>query len=133
MCFEDALGLVKRAQPGEPILFRRVSDLDMSLAVLDGKPATLIQMPRPERPPEAFFACVVLLAEARRPDLWPRDVQVRIFTLELELDSHGSSGLICEWLKDGAHHNFGLSVLAQKPPFLQAVETLLRGSQTSAS
>ena len=55
-----------------------------------------------------------------QPGAWARDVQARVFTLELTLDSEQSEGLVCEWKKDQEHHNYGISVFPEGGPMFQA-------------
>lgn len=110
--FEEMVGLVE--PENEPIdegmVFRRVSDLTLSLRELDGRAAVLVQMPLPEAPTEAFFVGIVLLAPAVGWATWSPDVQARVFTLEARAQSAvrvGAMALICEWTQTGGHHNWG--------------------------
>src|SRR5688572_22377748 len=124
--FEKMAGLVKReSDPFKGgMVFRRVSDLTMSTQVLAGKALAVMQMPTPEQPFEAFFVAVALLASPAHPENWQRDVQARVFTLEVEFSEHpgeGKTGLVCEWTKDGDHRNFGFRIRAERDAFLRAV------------
>jgi len=130
--FEEKTELIKKESGS---VFRRVSDLTMSIEDVAGWPVVLIQMPRPEKPPEAFFVAVALLSLAHTPDSWPRDVQARIFTLEAKYPEYqitDKHGMVCEWTKDVNHRNFGFSVLAEKDAFLGTVQALLLAPDTIA-
>jgi hypothetical protein len=120
-------------------VFRRVADLSMSIHECAGWPIALIRMPMPEQGPEALFIAVVLLASMSHRDLWPEDVQARVFTLERELDDdHPGEGVICEWTKEGTHCLLGPRIGAKNPEaFLQAIVTRLEeplppGAETTA-
>jgi hypothetical protein len=107
-------------------VFRRLADLSMSIHECAGWHVALIRMPVPEQPPEAFFVAVVILASISQRDLWPEDVQARVFTLEWEMgDNHPGQGLICEWTKEGAHRQWG-RIVASPEAFLQAIGILLK-------
>jgi len=129
MIFEDIAGLAGGVRLGMPTVFRRVSDLSMSVHHLAGKPAALIQMPKPEQPPEAFFVGVVLLADVNRPNDWPRDAKARVMTLEMFSELHPSQGLLCEWTT-GSHVNRSRHIAARQDEFLRAMEELLEASET---
>lgn len=127
--FEPAVGLVPKESvelftPGKTVYtFRRVSDLSMSLHNVGGDRAALVQMPPPERSPEAYFVCVV-------------ENGARIFTLEAEAsDEHPGEGIVCEWTKEGEHRNFGIGVPANQEAFLKAVTALVQapGARAAAS
>ena len=127
--FERALGLTEKFQAGDqgPV-FRRVSDLSMSVQTLGGRASALIQLPPPENPTEAYFVCAVLMAPAASCSTWPRDTAARIFTLEAmmpDASMRGNGGILCEWTKTGSHQNMGLAIPAQAGPFLEALESVL--------
>ena len=117
------------------IVLRRVTDLTMSLEEISQQPAALIQMPIPERSPQAYFICAVLLAPASRVEFWPADVEARVFTLEAEVtDRPGAkTGIFCEWRKDGTHRNFGFAITADREVFLQAITAMLNSADGAAS
>jgi hypothetical protein len=107
-------------------VFRRLADLSMSVHEFAGWPIALIRMPMPEQGPGAFFIAVVLLASMSKRDLWPEDVQARVFTLERELDDdHPGEGVICEWTKEGTHRLWGPRLVANPEAFLQAIVSRL--------
>src|SRR5713101_6578141 len=88
MIFEDMIGVAPkgRDESKEGVLFRRVSDLTMTIQELAGKATALVNMPTPEGPTAAFFVGVVLSASTAKPETWPRDVEARVFTLEAEVE-----------------------------------------------
>jgi len=124
MIFEDIAGSAGGVRLGMPTVFRRVSDLSMSTHHLVGRPAALIQMPKPEQPPEAFFVGVVLLADVNRPNDWPRDAQARVITLEMFSELNPSGGVLCEWTED-SHLNHGRHIASSPDGFLRAMGELL--------
>ncbi len=120
--FEPRAGLVTPESVFAPIntvhVFRRVSDLSMSLQTVSNARAALVQMPAPERATEAYFVCVV--------DAGPA---ARVFTLEAECPTSaqtGNQGLVCEWTAEGRHDNFGLGITVDSGSFLRSLEMLLR-------
>ena len=122
------------AQQADPFrggaVFRRVSDLTMSIQELGGRASALIEMPVPEQPVEAYFVCVVLLASASHASSWPRDVEARVFTLEAEFSEcpGDKTGVVCEWTREGKHRNFGFCIPANREAFLRAVNAVLHAS-----
>jgi hypothetical protein len=128
--FEEHGGLVKRESDPfkHGLVFRRVSDLTMSIPDLAGRAGVLVRMPTPEQAFEAFFVGVVLLAPAAQAAAWPRDVPARVFTLEAESGAPsvgGTMGLVCEWTRGGEHLNCGFGVRAEPDAFLGAVAAVL--------
>ena len=130
--FEKRYGLNPRgSDPAIMPVFRRVSDLCMSIQELDGRPSALVQMPKPEQSPQAFFVCAVLLAPVLQASSWSRDVQARVFTLEAVQDpGDGNIGVICEWSREDMHDNYGLRVRAERGVFLQALAPLLAAANS---
>lgn len=128
--FEPAAGLKpEQADPSRGGVERRVSDLNMSIQELGGYASALIEMPAPEGPLGAYFVCVVLLEAAHGTGSWPRDVQARVFTLEVELSGPASqTGLVCEWTSKGVHQNHSLLIPAKREAMLQAVTAVLQSS-----
>ncbi len=128
--FEEASGLSQGAGGlfrGE-FVFRRVSDLSMSMEVAVGRPVALVKMPPPEGAPGAFYVAIVLLESAANPAGWSRDVQARVFTLEAQVaDAPGEvrKGVLCEWKRDGSRGNLGRRVPAEREAMLEAVAGLL--------
>lgn len=125
--FERKADVVPRPHM-ENMVFRRVTDLSMSLHQIAGMPVTLIQMPVPEAPLEAFFIGVVLLAPAGAPEAWTADVRVRIFTLEAEMDWQPGGtpkGMLCEWVGASEHRCLGMIVAAETDAFLQVMAEML--------
>jgi hypothetical protein len=132
MIFEEQVGLSPkgRDESKDGMLFRRVSDLCMTIQELAGMPAALVEMPLPEQMAEAFFVCIVLCASTAATVAWPRDVLARVFTLERSDTGQSSSadasnGLLCEWTKEGKHQNYGLNVRAARDEFLKAIVAVL--------
>jgi len=128
--FEERAGLIERESDPfkHGLVFRRVSDLTLVIHELGGRASALVQMPTPEQALEAFFIGVVLLAPAAQAAAWPRDVQARVFTLEAEFGAPsgvGTTGLVCEWTRQGEHINFGLAVPARQDAFWRSLESLL--------
>lgn len=128
--FEKRTGLV----PEEPhpersgLVFRRVTDLSMSLLGIDGKTAFLVRMPQPERIPEAYFVAIVFLTEGAQVRNWPKDLKARVITLEdseLERPDGLARGVLCEWNAQGKHLNYGAVVQASQEAFVRAVTQLL--------
>jgi hypothetical protein len=135
--FEEMVGLIQRESDPfrDGMVFRRVADLTMSTQEVAGRPVALVQMPTPEQPVEVFFVAVALLASPAHPGSWPRDVQARVFTLEAEFSEHpgeGTTGVVCEWTKEGEHRNFGFGVRAERDAFLRAVTAALQASDAPA-
>jgi hypothetical protein len=127
--FEEKEGLIERPSDPFRMVFRRVSDLTMSIEEVAGRPVALVQMPTPERPVEAFFVAVVLLAQTAPVEDWPSDVRARVFTLEANFPENagrGRAGVICEWTNEGVHHNLRLCIEAERDAFLQAVAAVLQ-------
>lgn len=128
--FEGIAGLFPRqiVPPEGGRIFRRVSDLTMTVQELAGHPIALVKMPEPERPPDAFFVAVALLAPAANSENWPRDVQARVFTLEVGDPAQVpvAKGVFCEWAKDGQHRNFGLVIPVERGAFCETVAAALR-------
>jgi hypothetical protein len=117
-------------------VFRRVSDLSMTIQPLDGKPSALIQMPLPEQPAEALFICIVLLAAVDNPSAWPRDSTARVFTLEAMQDKYSAGGtqaIICEWKPGPTHLNSGICIGPQRELFLQTIAQLLKANSPIAA
>jgi hypothetical protein len=108
-------------------VFRRVSDLTMSIQVVAGKPVAVVQMPPPEQSLEVFLIAIVLLNSSTNPENWPQDLQARVFTLEApHPDYHGDRiGMVCEWTNDFKHRNFGFGVLAEIKIFLEVLAQLI--------
>ena len=125
--FEPDYGLVTDesvdpiATPKSKYVFRRVSDLSMTLHDVGGGRAALVRMPPPEQSPEAYFVCIL-------------ETGARVITLEYtreELASkhEGDQGIICEWVREGAsgiHRNFGAGVAPEPEAFLHAVNLVTR-------
>ena len=135
--FEEMIGLA--GPPGDPfgqdMVFRRVTDLTMSIQELAGRASALIEMPTPEQPVEAYFACIVFQGCPSLASSWPRDLPARVFTLEAEFSDRpeGKTGIVCEWTKGGEHRNFGLGVRADRNAFLRAVASLLEAPETAVA
>lgn len=128
--FEEMSGLSQGAGGlfRAEIVFRRVSDLAMSMEAAIGRPVALVKMPPPEGAAGAFYVAVVLLGSAANPGRWPRDVQARVFTLEAQVaEAPGDvrKGVLCEWKRDGSHANFGRLVPAEREALLKAVAELM--------
>lgn len=133
--FEEMAGLVQqeKGSSNDGMAFRRVSDLEMTIADVCGRPAALVQMPAPERPNEAFFLCAVLLTDSD-PTVWRPDVQARVFTLEasFERNEFGREiGILCEWASDGKHKNHAIETPAEREALLCAVEATVEVSEGS--
>jgi hypothetical protein len=116
----------RRLQPpppsiGIPGAFRRMADLSMSIQEIGSRASALITMPVPEDPVCAYFVCVVLLAPAAQAGSWSRDLEARIFTLEMMIDSSTKHGVMCEWTKGGDHRNHSVLVPPTRESFLRAV------------
>ena len=83
MLFEETAGLI----PLEPVLsnrvFRRVSDIGLQIGHLEGSPTAMITMPPPGELAEAFAVTVILMTHSLSPESWARNVEARIFTLEM--------------------------------------------------
>jgi hypothetical protein len=140
--FEEQAGLIK--VEGDPahggMVFRRVSELAMSLHVVADKPVALVQMPTPEKPGEASFVAAALQASSADTKSWPPDSGARVFTLESlhtemypELPDARQRGVFCEWTKSGEHRNFGFSIRAEREAVLQAVARALQAPDTPAA
>jgi len=136
--FEEAAKLV----PGgcdpsrSDFVFRRVSDLSLSMIDLGSRPAVLVQMPSPEQVAEAFYVAAVLLSESRRPESWPPDVPARVFTLEEMFPDNSNPirrGVLCEWTKEGQHRNLGMGVPFERDAFLRAVASALQSPERPAA
>lgn len=106
------------------LVFRRVTDLSMSIQEVNDQASALVAMPRCYRPPEAYFVCIVLDAIAAHVGSWPHDVPARVFTLEFG-STQQPAGVICEWTAAGQHMNFGQGVPTDRESFLQAVSEVL--------
>ena len=111
--FEESAGLVQvESEPSEATtVFRRVSDLAMTVHEAGGSPAALVQMPPAARPAEAFFVAAVLLVLSARPEIWPPNAQARVFTLEAQFFEHPGAdnrGVLCEWTANGEHRILAL-------------------------
>lgn len=128
--FEKSTGLV----PEEPhperngLVFRRVTDLSMSLLGIHGKTAFLVRMPKPERILEAYFVAIVFLTDGMQVRSWPKDLKARVITLEdseLERPDGLARGVLCEWDAQGKHLNYWEVVQASQEAFVQAVTQLL--------
>jgi hypothetical protein len=135
--FEEMEGLIQiESDPlKDGMIFRRVSDLTMSIQEVAGRTIALVQMPTPEKPVEVFFVAVALLASPAQPESWPRDVKARVFTLEAEVSEHldaGKTGMVCEWTKEGEHRNFGFGIRAERDAFLPAVTAALQNPDAAA-
>ena len=118
----------------ETVVFRRVSDLKMSLHDVGGRAGAIIEMPLPEHPGEAFFIGVVLLAPIAEPAKWSTDAKARVFTLEatteqvvgtLGLRLAEGLGVLCEWTKEVVHLNWGTVIEARTDLFVQAMNQVL--------
>ena len=121
--FEPGFGLVSDesvdplATDESNYVFRRVSDLSMSLHDVGGTRAALVRMPAPEKSPEAHFVCIL-------------EYRARIITLELMQEdetSHRDRGILCEWEpggEHGMHKNFGVGVASNPEVFLDAVKSV---------
>jgi hypothetical protein len=121
---------------GDPInggmVCRQVTELSMSIHVVEDKPVTLVQMPSPEKPGEAYFVAAALLASPADPKSWPPDLGARVFTLESlhvemypDLPDAGQRGVFCEWMKNGEHRNFGFKIRAEREAVLDSVARAL--------
>ena len=126
--YEGAVGLAAwKTGSGKDLVFRRVTDLSLTLHQVAGHPVGLVRMPPPEAPLQAFFVAVVLLAPADAPERWPADARARLFTLEAEMDRPLGSearGVLCERSTVG-HRCIGMRVPAKPEPFLEAVGAVL--------
>lgn len=75
------------------------NDFEVSLAKLgNGQDLLLAKLPMPLNPPEAFYIGILV---SENP---------RYFTLELEyslFNNNEEEFIVCEWDKDGSHHNYG--------------------------
>ena len=130
MIFERQAGLsqVDYGSRIEDMVIRRVSDLEMSIHEVAEMAAALVKMPEPERPAEAYYVCVVLLASAKNPSVWSRDVLARVFTLEAQAFQAATSaptGAVCEWTESSTHVNLGLTIPARPDRFLECVGSVL--------
>jgi hypothetical protein len=137
MIFEETIGVAPkgRDEAKDGILFRRVSDLTMTIQEVAGKAAALVHMPIPEGPTAAFFVGVVLSASAATPGTWARDVQARVFTLEAEVEEcpgQPRRGVLCEWTKTGEHRNYGV-VPGQRDFFLQGIVAIMQHPDAPAA
>lgn len=130
------LGLGKRNGEADQAIrvVRAVTDLSMSIRELDGRPCASITMPKPERPGEAHFLCIVLQTRSLQVERWSPKVAARVFVLEnlyVGEDSsdtpEGYSGLLSEVKKrEGRRPYYGLGrIPLNQDAFLTAVTTLL--------
>jgi hypothetical protein len=126
--YERVAGLVERKDgPWADLVFRRVTDLDLTLHQVAGHPVALVRMPTPEGPLQAFLVAVMLLGPADAPEQWPADARARLFTLEAEVEwatGCEMKGVVCE-RTDVSHKFIGLKVRAETEPFLKAVAAVL--------
>lgn len=116
---------------------RRITDMPVRLIQLDQRPAVLIAMPEPERPPLSWFIGAVLEVQGADPAAWPADPRARIFTLDMPLDaprpaaaaaarhSNELRGHFCEWATEGRHRDFGLQPPVTEEDFIQAMRHAL--------
>ncbi len=139
--FEEQTGRIK--VEGDPIhggmVLRRVSGLSMSLHVCADRAVALVQMPAPERAPEAHFVAAVLLGSPADPKSWTPDLGARVFTVEClhadmypELPDARQKGVFCEWTKSGEHRNFGACIKAEQEAVLRAVTAALEAPDAAA-
>ena len=71
-------------------------------------PCTLIEMPAPERPTEAFFVAMLLMIDFANPDQGFQVSPVRYFTLENgEPDDDEITTVVGEWMADETHATHG--------------------------
>lgn len=93
------------------------NELDAQRIKVGKNPAILLEMPRPARQAEAYFACMIL--KEKHP-LNPFDVTCPFyFTLELAADD--IPNYFCMWLLD-RHINYEFSIEPTREVFLQTVE-----------
>jgi hypothetical protein len=128
---EERAGLAEQQAPHvRPLRFRRVTDLSAWKQEICGHPALWVKMPDPESSPQAYFVSAVLLVSATKPfEEWPKDASGRLFTLERTVDDRGPNGVLCEWDRDGRHHNRLLLVPATPFGFVGAVAEVLGGER----
>lgn len=133
--FEETAGLVKAE--GDPfkegMVFRRVTDLSMSVFEVGNRLVALVTMPPPERSPEAFFVAAVLETSEVAHSNARGGVRARVFTLEaVSSDKHPGEGVVCEWTDDGEHRNWGIGNRVDRDTFLGTVALLLKAPPSSA-
>ena len=103
---------------------------------LEGLLVALIRLPRPEQPPEAYFAAFAVAADpdALDPGLPPdAPPPARYFTLEktLPLGPDSLEAILCSWTPEGAHQNLGLLLPPDLDAFSDAVVNHLLGHPDS--
>jgi hypothetical protein len=123
--FEGHMG-VEEAPAGAFAAPRWVSNLRASMLRIANRPAVLVEMPAPERVPQAFFVGIVF-------DL----PTARVFTLERFQVQEGTNpckpGLLCEWGSDETHANSGRIVPSDAGAFAAAVGALIAGAGDNKS
>lgn len=130
--FEQQVGLVEPPRDiFSGMVFRRVTDLTMSIVSEAATQVALIQMPLPEGPVQAYFVAVVPGGRLP-PEQWDNALQARVFTLESMLDvarEPGGKAVLCEWA-GGSHCNLGRVLPATPEAFLLALQDVLKSDPT---
>ena len=97
--------------------------------IIDDHEAFTIQLPKPNKSPEAFYVALVYLVNRK---LFKKEVKsVRYFTLELgpNILNVSNDFFLCEWvgsyLQGRKHINHGQLSNAQKATFIEAIKELL--------
>jgi hypothetical protein len=101
-----------------------IRDLSFKTGRIKGFPCLLIRMPPPRSMAEAHMVCAVLRENMEEPV--PEHPEVGYYTLEKGFNMDGSERtVLCAWMGDGSHVNYGDGPPATDEAFLAAVEGLL--------
>lgn len=102
-------------------------DIKVEMRIVNGFPAAVIVMPKPQNVAEAFMVCAVLKITAADCANLPNHPEVRHFTLEkgMNPETVGERTFFCEWQGE-KHLNYGDGPEATCDAFVEKVSEFLR-------
>ncbi len=100
-----------------------IEDVKITTTSINNFPFLLIQMPEPQKIPEAYFVGIVLKIQLNELDRPPDKPEVRYFTLErgIELETKNARTVLCEWQHD-EHLNFGDGPEVNPKSFIEEIK-----------
>ncbi len=102
------------------------ADIQFFPCLIDERPCAILQMPPPQKTPEAFFVAIMSrlrveeVAAAQKKENGML-MAIDYYTLERPLPDAGIPSVFCGWSQDGVHVNYG----AGAEPILEAFKKLL--------
>jgi hypothetical protein len=102
-----------------------LADVVITTCLIKGFPSVVIQMPPPTNIGEAHFVAAVLKEDIQADSL-PEPADVRYLTLEKGWNLDGTERtVLCAWMRDHMHVNYGDGPPATQEDFIAAVEEMI--------